>query len=47
MWLVHSVGIVIAELIDDLTNLVPFVVGTGFSDDSLQADGSDVSNRKK
>ena len=45
MWLVHGVGIVIAELVDDLTDLVPFVVGTGFSDDSLQADGSNISNR--
>lgn len=45
MWLVHGVGIIIAELVDDLTDLVPFVVGTGFSDDSLQADGSNVSQR--
>ena len=45
MWLVHGVGIVIAELVDDLTDLIPFVVSTGFSDDSLQADGSNISNR--
>ena len=45
MWLVHGVGIVIAELVDDLADLVPLVIGTGFSDDSLQAEGSNVSNR--
>ena len=45
MWLVHGVGIIVAELVNDLTDLVPFIVSTGFSDDSLQADGPNVSNR--
>ena len=45
MWLVHCIGIVIAELVDDLADLVPLVVGTGFSDDSLQAYGANVSTR--
>lgn len=42
MWLVHGVGIVIAELADNLADLVPLVIGSGLSDDSLQAGGFNV-----
>ena len=36
MGLMHRVGIVVAQLVDDLADSLIFPVGAGFTDDALQ-----------